>query len=1350
MPKANLLSAAFQMTAPAGRPYDSYPPPRRNLLLPNNVSGRVVYLNLVPQCPPMLKYTLLLLSLITSFLLSAQQDIRQRLTWQPAQTIEWEGNRRVVLAYLLEPMEGSRTEGIEKSGELPAFVHTFAAPSGSPAGVEVVALETEAFTPPPGFTAEAEAAFDFTYRASQQPNGWLGKVSGPSLIRTSTGFERLLSVHLRLVPGGAGPGGGRAGFATNSVLREGALYRFTVPATGVYKLTRAFLADQLRVTGLEGVDPRDIKLFGQRGGMLPETTNDMPPDDLLEQAIAIEGEGDGSFDGNDFILLYAEGPDERRYDALTDRFSYTKNIYTTSNSYFLQVGTPGRGRRVANLGGAAGGTTTETYDALYRFEEDRYNILHEVGGNSHGSGQSWFGEFFKVSREKNYPGLVSIPGVVTEEPVQVRARMALRSTATSRFLVEINGQEITSLNVGAVTIGAEEQSPAVIPAELVGSASLTSERVNAKVSYPFPAGARQSEGWLDWIQLRARRRLTFGGQDQFAFRDTRTANQSTVTYRLTDAPATVRVWRVDGPDVRQASLNAGSFSAPAGGTLFEYVAFRPEADLLTPTAVGPIENQNLHAIGAADMIIVTHKDFLTQAEALAAHRREHNGFTVQLVTTQQIYNEFSSGRDDAAAIRNFVRMVYERDPRLRYLLLFGDGSFDHRNIYGLGTNFIPAYEYQSAFTQVKSFPADDFFGIMTPAFEGQALGPDVSIAVGRLPVKSADESGPTVDKLIRYDVAPSSLGDWRTRMVFVGDDEDNGKHTVDVNRVANAVQSRKPDLNFDKLYFDLFPQQSLSAGDRFPDITEGLDRAVFRGALAVTYLGHGGPRGWAQERVLTIPQIRNWTRPVNSPDPIQPPVFITATCTFSNYDDASFVSAGEEALLTPRGGVIALMTTTRPVFATRNFELTNNTVQAMLDRPDGEWRSLGDIIRIAKNETTPADRSSFLSGDTENARKFTLLGDPATVIALPTYGVRTTLIDSLAVDSVRTDTVRALQKMRISGEIIDVSGNLLSNFNGQVYPTIYDKAQTIPTLQQDAGSPLLQVEVQRNIVFRGRATVTNGKFSFEFVVPNDIDYTFGPGKISYYAADKTQFIDAGGYYNRLIIGGTSDNVAGNDQGPEVELYLNDTEFMSGAQVEEDPVLLLHLSDDLGINVTGNSIGHDLEAVLDEDTRNAIVLNDYYEADVDNFRSGKVRYPLFDLEPGLHKLTVRAWDVANNSTVATTEFIVASDLGDALTHVLNYPNPFTTSTCFQFDHTLVGQNVEAIVQVFTVSGKLVKTIERPFEFSDGSIRQDDCIPWDGLDDYGDRLARGVYLYQIRLRGDGVNVVNSELEKLVILR
>ena len=1283
-----------------------------------------------------------------SLLMSAQIRLTDQLTWDASPTIvEWNGATQVQFGYSLGADAGSK-----KVMEQPIYLRTFDAEPGRAYTVEVINTAFEPVSVPQGATDFPEA-FNFSVGVSRQPGGYVGKVSAPAMINTPTGVQRLLSLDIRLVPAAAPRSRPRTVFATNSVLREGNWFRFTVAETGVHKLTRAFLTDELGVN-LDGVDPRDIAIFGQPfSGKLPETINVDAPDDLSEMPITIQGEGDGNFDGDDFILFHALGPDRISYEPNGDFFNYEKNIYATTNSYFLRVG-GSRGRRVSSLPTASGGTEVSTYDAVYHFEEDKFNILHQLGGNSHGSGQSWWGDLLAGAREVEYRNVFRIPGLVTEENARIRARMALRTDATSRFFVEIGDQQLTSAVASRVRIGQQEQSAAAIPTLLDGAVKLPGEDVTVTLNYPRPANSGTSEGYLDWFQVRARRRFTFGDLGQFSFRDVPSMDQPTVRFRFDNAPpADAVVWRVDGADIRAAAdVSGGSFSAVAGGRLFEYVAFRSGAPLLTPQAVGAVPNQNLHAENEAEMIIIAHPNFMQQAELLAEHRRTYNGLNTLVVSTRQIYNEFSSGRDDAAALRNFGLMLYERSPGLRYLLLFGDGSFDHRNVLELGTNFIPAFEHDGRLTEVGSFPADDFFGIFTPATNGQPLEPDLNVAIGRLPVKTADEATQVVRKLIRYDTEPGTLGDWRTRMVFVGDDEDSNQHARDVDRVATSVAVNKPDLNFDKLYFDLFPQQSLSAGDRFPDITEGLDRAIFRGALTVTYLGHGGPRGWAQERVLTIPQIRNWNRPPNSIDPIQPPVFITATCTFSNYDDAAFVSAGEEALLTPNGGVAALLTTTRPVFATRNFVLTNETVQAMLERPDGNWRTLGDIIRIAKNNVTPFPfTSSNLSGNTENARKFTLLGDPAMVIALPEHSVRTTMVDDQPITEERRDTVRALQKMKISGEVTDQAGNLLADFNGQVFPTIYDKERTVTTLQQDQPtvSPL-EVSVQRNIVFRGRATVTNGKFDFEFVVPRDIDYSFGAGKISYYASDLTQFTDASGFYDKLIIGGTSTEVLTDDEGPTVEVFMDDENFISGGETSSDPILLVNLADDLGINVTGNSIGHDLEAVLDEDTRNSIVLNDFYEAEADDFRKGRVRYPLFDLEPGLHTVTVRAWDVANNSAQGKTEFIVAADGADAISRVLNYPNPFTDRTCFQFDHTLVGQEVEAIVQIYTISGRLVKTLSRPFPFADGTVRQDDCIEWDGLDDYGDQLARGVYLYQVRLRGDSGTIVDGELEKLVILK
>ena len=1283
---------------------------------------------------------------LTLATLSAQQRIQATLEWaDEPRVVVWESERVPTFGYRLL-REGAAAGAMNWDKE-PGFMVTF--PADGPGSYEVDVLSTT-FEPvrAAGKLVGLPESFAFAVSVTRGPEGYVGKVAAPALVNTPTGPQRLTGVDLRLRPV-AGAKRLDFPFAGNSVLGQGEWYRIDVTTEGIHRVTRDFITGTLGAN-LDGVDPRTIALYGQvTSGQLPEVTNFDPPDDLTEIPIQIDGEGDGSFDGGDALYFYGKGPDGRRYDRSQGRFVYDKNIYTTTNSYFLRIG-GATGARVGALPTAAGGETTDTYDAYYHFEEDEHNLLHELPGNAHGSGQDWYGEFFKVVRDRTYTNVFQIPGLVAGQTATFDAVMGLRSEVSSRFFVEIDGKRLQSATASRVRFGSQEQSPAIREARLTSGIVLDNENVSVKIDYPLPAGAEDSEAYLDYFELRARRRLQFGPLGQFTFLDADSRDQPAVTYRFVDFPTDGRVWRIEGADVRSATVNGGQFSAVAGGVAFEYVAFRTGAALLAPSGGARIDNQNLHGLTSAELLIVAHPDFLTQARQLADHRRDFSGLNVRLATTQQVYNEFSSGRPDAAAIRNFGRMLSQRDPGFRYILLFGDGSFDHRDILDLGTNFIPTYQHTGAPTEVGSYPADDFYGIYTDATAAQPLEPDLTVAIGRLPIKTGDEASEVVRKLIRYDTDPSIFDDWRTRMTFVGDDEDGGQHTRDVDRVAEAAGELKPDLNFDKLYFDLFPQQSLSAGDRFPDITEGLDRAIFRGALAVTYLGHGGPRGWAQERVLTIPQIRNWNRPSGAEDPIQPPIFVTATCTFSNYDDASFVSAGEEALLTPNGGVSALLTTTRPVFATQNYRLTNATVEAMMGRDDGRWRTVGDVIRIAKNTITQPSSGSRLTSSTDNARKFTLLGDPAMRIALPEHAVRTTLVDDQPITEERQDTVRALQKMKISGEVTDLAGNLLSSFNGQVFPTIYDKPITVTTLGQDPGSPALDVEVQRNIVFRGRATVTGGKFDFEFVVPRDINYTFGAGKVSYYAADPDNLTDAAGFYDGLIIGGTAEGVDVNDEGPTVDVFMDNEDFMSGGQVDEDPVLLVKLTDDLGINVTGNSIGHDLEAILDEDTRNAIVLNDYYEAEADDFRSGSVRYPLFDLEPGLHSITVRAWDVANNNSQGSTEFIVAEDGADAIRRVLNYPNPFIDRTCFQFDHTLVGQDVEAIVQIYTVNGRLVKTLQKTFSFSDGSIRRDDCMEWDGLDDFGDTLGRGVYLYQVRLRGDDTNVVDGDLEKLVILK
>jgi hypothetical protein len=827
------------------------------------------------------------------------------------------------------------------------------------------------------------------------------------------------------------------------------------------------------------------------------------------------------------------------------------------------------------------------------------------------------------------------------------------------------------------------------------------------------------------------------------FRDVETTSHPSATFTLSNAGNTIAIWDVTDPlrpKLQETTLSGAQMSfGVATQTLREFIAFNTNTGFITPEAVGKMANQNLHGITRADMLIIYHPDFEAAAQQLAQHRNSHSNLTVALAPIGQVYNEFSSGARDLAAIRDFAKLIYERDENFRYLLLIGDGSFDARDVYKLGGNFIPVFE-REAMDALSAFPTDDYYAIFYGTNRDNLILGPLNIGLGRLPVKTPDEAQAVVSKIIQYDVNPTAYGDWRNQLVFIGDDEDSNQHTNDADEIANKVKNSFPYFNINKLYLDAFPQVNTLGGDRVPALTEAINKAIFKGALVMTYLGHGGPKGWAQERILSISDITAWDNDQRTP------LLVTATCTFAGFDDPAFVTAGEEVILNPRGGAMALMTTTRAVFANSNADLTERALFRLFQPVDGHAASLGEAMRLSKNTFT--GESSVV-----NARKFALLGDPAQQIALPEFKVTTTFVDAHDVSDGQLDTLKALQKVTVKGIVTDAEGQLLPDFNGTVFPTVYDKAQNITTLGQDGGSIVRSFTLQKNVLFKGRATVLNGQFTFTFVVPKDINYQYGRGRISYYAADVDASRDATGFYDGIVIGGTFPGALADDQGPVVEVFMNTEDFVFGGITNDKPVLLAKLQDDNGINVVGNSIGHDLDGVLDNNTQNTYLLNDFYEAELDDHTRGTVRYPLAKIAEGRHSIRVKAWDVANNSAEGYTEFIVANSEKIALEHVLNYPNPFTDRTCFQFDHNMAGQELDVLIQIYTVSGRLIKSLEHTM-VSDGALRLGDCIEWDGRDDYGDRLARGVYLYKVKVRSrlTGNNTLNgeSDFEKLVILK
>lgn len=1272
----------------------------------------------------------------------AEFSITGQLDWSEQPEVIQQGNTK----YRVWTFEGGIVG--EQYPDVPIFLRNLPVPGPGQLEVQLVRanysdLDREAG---PGDALIGESPRFFT-RIDRDRQASYGVVEFVPIVRSGSRYQKLTDFELAVSwrplarPQARGPE-----FKTTSALSDGNLYKIAVSETGMHKLTYGFLKDELGIA-IDNVDPKTIKILGKGGGMVPVNIDRERVDDLEELSILVQGEDDGRFDGGDYILFYGEGANKWQFDEAERIFRRQQNIYDTKNYYYIKISS-GNGLRVADQANAGAGTyTTNTFDDFDRFEEERVNLLFQWQVTRTGAGQRWFGDYFKEARKKTYNDLFTFPNLVKNQAINVRAVMALRASQAAKFNLTVNEQTGTSSLASGTRVGTAEDYLANYAnnAILDQSFQVTADALDFVLEFPHPGGA-PSEGWLDYIEVNARRQLTMVG-DQMDFRDINSLDHPATTYQFnTDGNSNLTIWNITAPlapNVQEFSAAGNQLSFSVNGSaLHQFVAFRPEASLLAAEAAGPVPNQNVHGLGAGiDMLIVYPEEFATAVQRLVEHRESFSGLSVAAVTVEQVYNEFSSGRQDPAAIRDLALMLYERSENFDYLLLFGDGSFDARGIEAdlVGTNFIPTYQ-QDSYNSIQAFPADDFYGILTNTTDNPLAG-RLNVAIGRMPVTSADEAQNAVDKIIHYDTSREVLGDWRNRLVFVGDDEDGNRHSGDANRIADGIQNRYPDLNVDKIFLDAYPQVSSSGGDRFPAAKEALNNAVFKGTLAMTYLGHGGPRGWAQERVLDIPDIRSWRNYDNLI------LLITATCSFTGYDDPAFTSAGEEAFLNPNGGAIALLTTTRPVYASANAELTDSTMVNLFEKNNGQALTLGQAMRQAKNSDL---NSSFF---VNNSRKFTLIGDPAIQIPLPRYHVVTTSIDDEAITTESIDTLKAFQKVKVGGMIADVNDQPVESFNGSVVITIFDKRLEIRTLGQDPGSRAFDFKVRKNVIFKGKASVSSGRFEFTFVVPKDINFSFGPGKISYYAADPDRMIDANGAYERIIIGGTSPDGINDNEGPLVEVFMNTEDFVFGGITGEDPTLLIKLEDDNGINVVGNSIGHDLEGVLDDDTENTYVLNDFYEAEADDYRKGIVRYPLYDLPDGRHQIRVKAWDIANNSAEGYTEFIVANSAEIALEHVLNFPNPFTDNTCFQFDHNMAGQQLEVMVQIYTVSGRLVKTLEENI-LSDGAIRRDNCIAWDGRDEFGDRLARGVYLYKVKVRASNFGEIQlngeSDFEKLVILK
>ncbi len=1137
--------------------------------------------------------------------------------------------------------------------------------------------------------------------------------------------NRLLAVWAGLMLTGVGALAQR-NYSARSVLAGGNWYRIGVGAPGVYKIDLGLL-NSLGVNTSNLVSST-VRLYGNGGRMLEESNSSLPIDDLREIAIQVVDGGDGIISGSDHILFYAPGPDEWVKDSAAGLFHHRKNIYSDKSYYFLSVG--GNGRRVATAPLLSGPAVTVThFSERYFHELDSVNFL--------GSGKEWYGE-----EMANLPGrsltrnfTVDLPGAEPGAQLLLRARCAARSVnAGSRFEFRVNGQLIGQMPLNPTGGGPYDpfghEATVLLTAAVAQNSNL--------ISFTFAPGQVNAQGWLNWFELFSRRSISMNNASQLHFRDWSSVGNSRAEFVVQNAGTGTQVWDItdpSAPERLQGDLQNSEFRFIHDALrLREYVAFGT-TNLPAPTAEGAVSNQDLHGGGPADYLIVTHVSLLGQAQELADLHRQRNNLRVTVVTTAQVYNEFSGGSPDPTAIRDFVKMYRDRfgagNDRPRFLLLFGDASFDYKNRVVNNSNLVPAWQNNFSLDPLSTYTSDDFFGFLddNEDINSGIVTNLLDIGIGRIPARTPEEAKNFIEKQKAY-YSPESLGPWRNNLTFLADDEDGNLHFQDAEIISATAAAAGPVYNRQKVYLDAFRQESGPGGSRYPGANLANQNQLFNGTLIWNYNGHGGPKRLAEETILDQEIVDN-TNNVN-----KLPLFVTATCDFAPFDNPLISSLGENMLLRPKTGAIALMTTTRLVFAFSNRVMNNNYTRFALEpAPTGGYRSLGDAIKESKNFTYQS------LADVANIRKFTLLGDPAMTLGFPGFRVRTTRINGMPVS--QTDTLQSTENVIMEGEVTDTSGQLLSDFNGYVYPTVFDKPQTLVTLANDPGSQAVPFQVQSTVLYRGKATVSNGRFRFEFRVPKDINYQYGNGRLSLYAEDGNR--DAHGFFTGFIIGGAGNDTTGDKEGPGIRMYLNDELFANGGIADQHPVLIVKLADSSGINTTGTGIGHDIVATLDNDNRQYFILNDFYQGDLNSHRRGTVRFQLPELEPGPHHLRVKAWDVLNNSSEATLEFTVAKKEELVLSHVLNYPNPFTGKTNFWFEHNKPGQPLQVQVQVFTISGRVVKTISRQL-ITEGF--RSETLEWDGRDEFGDKLGRGVYLYRLRVTApDGVR--REVVEKLVIL-
>ena len=1126
----------------------------------------------------------------------------------------------------------------------------------------------------------------------------------------------------------------RAVALTNSLLASGNYYKFFVENTGVHRISRNFM--QSLGISLSGIDPSTIKVYGLGGSPLPLVNSDNTVFDLREIPIKVVGGEDGSFNGNDHILFYGESSNKFHEELNTH-----VNPYEDRSYYYITVG-GANGLRISPMVDP-GGTPTVNFTTFndYQFHEQDLTSLVLVG-------RRWFGEDFSFENEQSFE--FTFPNALAGQNMNLDVVVGAASESTTSFDVQVNGTAVGNIGITSITDITLAQG-----GSLNTQLATPGEDLTVTLTYNN-SGNPSSQGFLDFIALEVPRALQ-GTGEQIIFRNNESATLEGVgTYSFGNAQSYSEIWDITDQTAITTFENEGNeatinFNATLG-TLRTYVAVT-SSDYFTPLREGGsalVANQNIKGtifldengeFQDIDYLMIAERSLLSQAQRLAEHNRNFRGLNVKVVTLNEIYEEFGGGRKDIGAIRNLARYVYDNASseagRLKYLCLFGDASVDYKNRLPENNDIVPTFQTEQSFSLAFSFMSDDYYGSLDPNEGTMASTDKLDLAVGRILADTPQLAQIVTDKIINYDTR-ESFGRWRNNFVILSDDADETGAAgfdlqVELDALGEQVEEERPSTNVVKIHSDSFLQQSSAGGNRYPQVNDVLSNAIEVGALVVTYLGHGGEELLSSEAIVTQNTIDDLANDERLP------LLVTVTCEFTKFDNPLRPTGGEGFIWSPDGGVVGAVATTREIFVGLGVTFNEVLAAELFAFGTNEISSVAENVRISKNNINNNLR-----------RVIFFLGDPAMKLAFPEPDVRLTAINDVPVGT-NLPALRALDRVKVNGVVTDQSGQVVPNYTGTLAVTLYDKDIQRQTLGNDGTTDangellLFDFETLGAILYRGQASVVNGQFEFEFIMPRDTAIPLGNGRLNFYSERFGALEDQAGSNTEIIIGGLNEDAPPDNLGPRIQLFMNDESFVNGGITNDSPTILAKLEDENGIN-TASGIGHDIVAIIDGDETDPLIMNDFYESDVDNFMRGTVARRIRNLEEGLHTLSFTAWDVYNNSSTAELQFVVVGDDDLQLENVLNYPNPFVNYTEFWFNHNRAFEPLDVQVQVFTVSGKVVKTINQTV-VNEGFLSRD--ITWDGLDDFGQAIGKGVYVYKITVKSTLTNKQVERFEKLVIL-